>query len=189
MNSLSTESTDTTKMNRWLPRIVGAGLAILFLGVMFFLPGLSGEKFLAILAMVAGFLAVIVISFFWRGSGGVSMVRWWARIVGVAWAAFMAYFLIAESVGGTGPGLTTIGEWVSLLAWAAVFAGLVIAFFWEGIGGLIVALATLILQGEVYVTAGDVFNPVIMVGAFVGLAFVYCWWRTRRLSLVTQSAT
>ncbi len=184
MNSLSTESTDTTKMNRWLPRIIGAGLAILFLGVVFF----SGVRFLAIPAMVVGFLAVIVLAFFWRGSSGLIMVRWCARIVGVVWGAFMVTFLIAES-GGQWPAMTTIAEWVSFLAWAAVFVGIVLTFFWEGIGGLIIVLATLTIQGEVFVTAGDVFNPVIMIFAFVGLAFVYCWWRSRRLSMVTQSAT
>jgi hypothetical protein len=70
---------------------------------------------------------------------------------------------------------------------AAVFVGILIAFFWEGIGGAIVALVALAMQVDVIVNAGGGLNPFILVFVFDGLAFVSCWWltwrRTRRQSL------
>ena len=170
-------------MNRWLPRIVGAGLAILSLvGVI--IPIANS------IAAWMSILAVIVIAFFWKGIDGVIFVRWWARIVGVAMGVLVAGIFIGESTGGQGPTLISITYVVFVSLWAALFIGIVLAFFWEGIGGLILTLAALTLQGQVYVTtASGGLNPNILVFAFVGLAFVYCWWRTRRLSLPLQSAT
>ena len=72
---------------------------------------------------------------------------------------------------------------------AAVFVGILSAFFWEGIGGAIVALVALAMQVDVIVNAGGGLNPFILVFVFEGLAFVYCWWRTRRLSSSKDTST
>jgi len=66
--------------------------------------------------------------------------------------------------------------------WVAVFVGIVITFFWEGIGGAIVAFAALALQ-LLNTTEGITLQPINFVFVFFGLASIYCWWRTRRLSL------
>jgi hypothetical protein len=120
--------------------------------------------------------------------GGVTVVRWWARIVGVVQGALIATIYIGESMGGHGPPITTIGDIVSLFPWIFLFIGSVITFFWEGIGGAIVTLADLVEQGNVILVAHGGLNPFILVFVFVGIGSVYCWWRSRRLLMVQHPA-
>ena len=81
--------------------------------------------------------------------------------------------------------MTTIMEWVTLFMVLVVFVGIVITFFWEGIGGLLVAIVALALDMMDSFTANLFWLPLV----FFGLASIYCWWRTRRLSLTSQPAT
>ncbi len=93
--------------------------------------------------------------------------------------------------GGSGPEPGGPGIF-GVLEWTAVFVGILIAFFWEGIGegigGAIVALVALAMQADVIVNAGGGLNPFIPVFVFEGLAFVFCWWRTRHQSLSTDTS-
>jgi hypothetical protein len=190
MKSLSTDSKDNTKVNRWWPRITGAVLGVLFVAVW---DRAGGMPPISTITMLIGVFAVIVIAFFWKGIDGVIFVRWWARTMGVIVAAVLGYIIIGESVGGQGPGVWSLES----VPWMVVFVGIVIAFFWEGIGGMLVALAALAIQINVIVTlGGDLWtilqmgwNPYILGFVFFGLASVYCWWRTRRLSLTHQPET
>ena len=82
------------------------------------------------------------------------VVRWLARALGVGLAAGIVAFglfdawaaLIVNLIHG-GSGLEPGGPGIlGVLEWTAVFVGILIAFFWEGIGGAIVALAALAIQ-------------------------------------------
>jgi hypothetical protein len=176
MNKIGKEN---TSMNLWWPRIVGLLLAVLILSTLF-LYNISQIVFLV------GVAAAAAIAFFWKGIAGVIAVRWCARTVGVVAGVLLATLFILEIVGGTGMGMTTIIEWVTVFMWVAVFVGIVITFFWEGIGGAIVAFAALALQ-LLNTTEGVPLQPKNFVFVFFGLASIYCWWRTRRLSLRSPS--
>ena len=107
------------------------------------------------------------------------VARWWARGAGIGLAAL---FIVAE-IHALGLGLNAL--------WMSVVLVIVIAFFWEGIGGAIVALAALGIQAEVIMSEGSGIyglDPAILVFVFAGLASYYCWWRTLRLSLTHQPA-
>ena len=81
--------------------------------------------------------------------------------------------------------MTTIMEWVTLFMVVVVFVGIVITFFWEGIGGMLVAIVALALDMMTSFQLNLFWLPFV----FVGLASIYCWWRTRQLSLISQPAT
>jgi len=172
---------DNTPINLWWPRIVGIGLAVI-LSAFFFVQTSP-------IAMLVVVVVVAAIAFFWKGIAGVIAVRWCARTVGVVSAIVIATIFIGESVGGQGPGMTTIIEWVFVSMWVAVFVGIVITFFWEGIGGMLVALAALALVINAMMSFHVALDTISLTFMFVGLASVYCWWRTRRLSLTSQPAT
>jgi hypothetical protein len=185
MTTQSANTKDSTQMDLWLPRAVGLGLAAVYIGVNQFLP----IPDIMTIAMVAVFMTSIIISFFWKGIAGIIVIRWLARTVGVTSGALIAMIVIGESVGGHGP--PTINAILEIAPWASLFIGIVITFFWEGIGGAIVLLAGLVEQGSVILVAHGGLNPFILVFVFVGLASVYCWWRTHRLhrlSLTQQPA-
>ncbi len=118
------------------------------------------------------------------------VVRWLARALGVVLAAGIVSFglfdawadLIVNLIHG-GSGLEPGGPGIlGILEWTAVFIGILIAFFWEGIGGAIVALAALAIQ-FMDITTGGPIQLLYLVFVFDGLAFVSCWWLTwRRVS-------
>ncbi len=175
---------ENTSMNLWWPRIVGIGIAVFIVGASA-LPFLPFVSLPVPVALLVGVVVTAAIAFFWKGIAGVIAVRWCARTVGVGTAILVATFIIGESVGGQGLGMTTIMEWVSVFMLVAVFVGIVITFFWEGIGGMLVALVALALDMMASFHQNLFWLPLV----FFGLASVYCWWRTRRLSLTSQPAT
>ena len=179
MNKIGKEN---TSMNLWWPRIVGIGIGVFIVGA-FVLPFVSQP------VALLGVAAAAAIAFFWKGIAGVIAVRWCARTVGVGIATLIATFAISESMVGEGPGMTTIMEWVTVFMVVVVFVGIIITFFWEGIGGMLVALAALALEIYAMMSLHAPFNMGYLTLVFVGLASVYCWWRTRRLSLTSQPAT
>jgi hypothetical protein len=183
MTTQSANTKDSTQMDLWLPRAVGLGLAAVYIGANQFVP--LADTW-AIIMMVAIFMTSIIISFFWKGIAGIIVIRWLARTVGVTSGALIAMIVIGESISGQGP--PTIAAILDIAPWAALFIGIVITFFWEGIGGAIVLLAGLVEQGSVILVAHGGLNPYILVFVFVGLASVYCWWRTHLLSLTQQPA-
>jgi hypothetical protein len=179
MKRLFAGSENAPPVARWWARGAGIGLAALFIVAEIQALGLGLN------ALWMSVVLVIVIAFFWKGLDGVTFVRWWARTVSVGQGVLLGTILIGVSVGGYGPGIWTF------VAWAIVFVGIVIAFFWEGIGGAIVALAALGIQAEVIMSEGSGIyglDPAILVFVFAGLASYYCWWRTLRLSLTHQPA-
>ena len=175
MNKIGKEN---TSMNLWWPRIVGIGIAVLILGA-------SILPFVSLPALLVGVVVTAAIAFFWKGIAGVIAVRWCARTVGAGTAILIATFIIGESMVGEGPGITTIMEWVTVFMVVVVFVGIVITFFWEGIGGMLVALAALTLEMMASFQQNLFWLPFV----FFGLASIYCWWRTRQLSLTSQPAT
>ena len=181
MNKIGQEN---TSMNLWWPRIVGLVLAVFTVGASAFLP-LPFVSLPVPVALLVGVVVTAAIAFFWKGIAGVIAVRWCARTVGVGTALLVATFAIGEGVVGEGLRMTTIMEWVTLFMVVAVFVGIVITFFWEGIGGMLVALVALALDMMTSFQQNLFWLPFV----FVGLASIYCWWRTRSLSLTSQPAT
>ena len=81
-------------------------------------------------------------------------VRWLARALGIGLAVGIVAFglfdtwaaLIVNLIhGGSGPEPGVPGI-LGVLEWTAVFVGILSAFFWEGIGGAIVALVALAMM-------------------------------------------
>jgi hypothetical protein len=173
----------------WGPRITGMVLAfVTLLGVNFvgFSPPESMFNY-GIWAVIV--LPIAVAAFFWKGRKSVIAVRWWAKIVGTCVAALLALLLFGE--GGFPPAwfppvLTISAVVFDLLPWVLLFPGVMIAFRWELIGGVLIALAGLILQiqGFFVLGSGLGFGAIFV---FTGLGLVYCWWRTHRLSMQTPA--
>lgn len=92
---------------------------------------------------------------------------------------YAAMIFVGESMNGVGPPLTAIMAFLPLFI---AFAGVIIAFRWELVGGVLAAVGALAEQIVVFFVWHATLNPYIDIFFFVGLGLVYCWWRTRRLS-------
>jgi hypothetical protein len=100
--------------------------------------------------------------------------RWIARISGTLMVLFLLAFLIGE--GPPSVARMTTREQLYTLGFGTLFAGLVIAWFWEGWGGL------LSLSGWAFlaVLAGKPpWDLPFSIPAAAGLLHVLCWWRLR----------
>jgi hypothetical protein len=101
-----------------------------------------------------------------------TVLRWTARILGTAILILIATFAIGEGVPN--PLATTIREDLLSVALLTMLVGLVAAWRWEGIGGL------LILGGLAFfavVNHGVPLNLVFAPMLVVGLIYLGCGWR------------
>ena len=178
MDSSPASGTSTTTARRVLPGIVGGGVAVLMSAAMTYMP-------VANIALLIGVAVVVIIALSWKGAAGLSVVRWWARTASVIVGVLMAMIVLGDVVGGHGPPLTTVTGVAIVSLWVVLFLGVVAAFFWEGAAGVVLILAGLALQVP---GIGGGLNPYIMIFAVVGVALIYCWWRSRRLASVGRPA-
>ncbi len=174
-----------SESNVWFARTVGIVLAIMFIVAIQF-SGNINSPLLQYMWLVV--LAMVAVASFWKGQSGITAVRWWARIIGVVIGALLAIIAIGEGMGGNGSPITLLSVLTQLVLAILLFGGIVIMFFWEGIGGVMVALGGLVEQGNVIFVAHGGLNPIILLFVFVGLGSVYCWWRSRRLVRVQHAA-
>ena len=100
--------------------------------------------------------------------------RWTARIAG----ALLFLFFLAFFFGEGPPNLlrTSAHENLLFLAMAALFAGLALAWKWEGLGGLL-SVAGFILMG--ILERNPLETPFLRLPAVIGVVHVVCWWGLR----------
>jgi len=100
--------------------------------------------------------------------------RWIARISGTLMVLFLLAFLVGE--GPPPLARMTAREQFYALGFGSLFVGLVIAWFWEGWGGL------LSLSGWAFLAAlarRPPWDLPFSIPAVVGLLHLLCWWRLR----------
>lgn len=102
-----------------------------------------------------------------------NVIRWTARALSVLIVAFF----IGSFLGDRSSATLTAMDTIQLILWAIILLGAVIAWKWEGIGGLIIV-------GGFIIKA--VINPKIFsmwamwVAPFTGILFLICWITSRK---------
>jgi hypothetical protein len=110
----------------------------------------------------------------------VTTIRWLARIIGILSAAVFLIFFVADCVkkGTIAVDSDRIVMTVFLLV---TFICLVIAWKWEGIGGIIALLG---LIGFIISAPESLPRPAVIFMAVMyglpALLFIFCWWQTRK---------
>ena len=100
------------------------------------------------------------------------VLRWIARIVGSLTALMIVFFGIAYSIEGDPPKASVVSIFV---IWVV---GVVLSWKWEGIGGGLLLLSSIIF----YIFVPDALdwppNPLIAF-PITGILFLICWWKSR----------
>jgi hypothetical protein len=95
-------------------------------------------------------------------------------------------------MSGDMPHLLTmsLAEDFMLLALLMTLLGIVVAWHWEGIGGLLIVGSVLLFEGINALSVGDwrmgVLDPLFLL---VGVLFLWNWWRTVGAELDHPTAT
>ena len=110
------------------------------------------------------------------------IVRWIARISATLAAGLILLIFVGEAVAEGFVPLTrlSVGEWAMMVAFAAIWAGLLVSWRWELFGGLltICGLAAFYLL-DYLLSASWPRGPYFLILASPAVLFLYCAWQTR----------
>ena len=101
------------------------------------------------------------------------IIRWTARIL----SALIIAFHVLSFLGDRLPSNLPTRDVVNLILWGIVMLGLIIAWKWEGIGGLVIILVSVVQY---------VIDPVLLsmwafwIAPFTGVLFLISWVKNRR---------
>ncbi len=105
----------------------------------------------------------------------IPIIRWIARIVGLLYIAFFLLMLIGEGLSSSQEtNLLTFRAGLGFVFVFIFFAGLILAWKWEGIGGLVAIGGTIGFS----VTIQE-YSMMILIMAAPALLFLVCWYLSR----------
>ena len=109
-----------------------------------------------------------------------NIIRWIARILGTLFLAFVLFFLFAYAFGEdqSGEGFRSTGEFLTFILFPiSTVIGLLVAYKWEGTGGLIITagMAGLFIVRPELLSSAYMIIPVIP-----GILYISYWLLTKR---------
>jgi len=110
-------------------------------------------------------------------------MRWTARILGTSMVAFVLFFAIGYAIEGShkqDPGLD-IYTIIVFIVWGTGLAGLVLAWWKEGLGGIISSACFIVFNILVAVNRnpGSRYSFVLLLFMIPSILFLSCWWVER----------
>jgi len=124
----------------------------------------------------------------------IKKIRWFARILGTPVALFFLLMVIGDFIESSYyrsysenlyPGI-----FITPISLALMSVGIIVAWIWEGIGGLLtvgVFIIASVLTTFVYKSSFGILLPFDLLLLISGLLFLLCWWQSRKLTSQTSS--
>lgn len=182
--------------NTTLWKCVGLGAGIIYglFGTMYLSPSVPFSLLVSLL--YAALLVLCII--FWRNPTTLLMIRWGARTAMILLSSITGiWFLLGQMLYSydpppAGPVIAALSGGFPMLVTVAtgelIIVGIVISFFREEIGGILLLLSAGLMQlfflsnPEIGL---DFINPYDVSIGVVGVALLYCWWYQRSISQPT----
>ena len=111
----------------------------------------------------------------------INLLRWLTRILGILLIFVIVLFAVGE--GFPNPLALTVDEQLGFVALIIMLAGLILAWKFEGMGGLLVIIGYIFF---VALNSRILGLGVFMIFPIVGLSFLFCWQRTRKAKTKQQ---
>ena len=106
----------------------------------------------------------------------VAILRWIARITGLVFAVFWLLMFIGETLSSTeGANPIAIRDLIGLIAVFFYLIGLIIAWKWEGLGGI----AAIVFVVVFALAMPDAPIPIYVIISMPGILFIACWLMSR----------
>lgn len=115
-------------------------------------------------------------TFYMSSANILSAIRWIARAITLIMTILIAVMFFGE---GGSVHFTTLkwNESVMIISVLLALAGLLIAWRWEGFGGILTLSALITFSAVDFYTSGGVLWNVWIIGIPAAL-FLFCWWHT-----------
>ena len=109
--------------------------------------------------------------------GLITIIRWVARILALLLAVMVLIFVTGEGINVS---TMSPGDIVMGIIFAIVWLGLILAWHWEGTGGLMITTGTILFILLDYFFTGHVLRFWLFFAFLVpGFLFLYCSWQNR----------
>ena len=114
----------------------------------------------------------------------VTGIRWFARILG----ALLVLFVLLSAIGGIIDPPSQANVKIStqeiplMIGMIIMLVGIIVAWFREGIGGLLVVGGFIFFVAAELITDKKFDAWFILVFLAVGLLHLFCWWQSKNLS-------
>jgi hypothetical protein len=118
----------------------------------------------------------------------ISIIRWTARIVGTLLVLFTILIGVGEMLesynkhGGSPLNNFDILTIVTFVFWIVGLAGLILALWKEGKGGIISLFSFIIFIFLVGINPKSNFSYVLFIYLIPSVLYIYCWWLTKKSS-------
>lgn len=120
----------------------------------------------------------------------ISIIRWTARIIGTLIVVFTLFIGIGEMLEGYnkhGAAASDTFDTLMIITftfWGAGLAGLILALWKEGLGGIVSLLSFIIFIFLVGINPKpDVrFMSILFIFLIPSVLYIYCWWLTKKSS-------
>lgn len=103
----------------------------------------------------------------------IKFMRWAARIIGILLLITIFAVLIGE--GAPNPLTMTFKQNLLAISLFAMVIGVILAFFWEGIGGALILIGWIDFS---IINRAIKFNSVMGTFLILGLIFLFCWLKS-----------
>lgn len=112
-----------------------------------------------------------------------SAINWAARIIGTLFVAFPLFFFIGYLVEGlhkTGPGLDTYMI-ITFIVWGIGLAGLLLAIWKPGTGGLISLLSFIVFNilAALHPNPDAKYSIVLLIFLLPSILYLIFWWQNK----------
>ncbi len=111
----------------------------------------------------------------------INLLRWLTRILGILLIFVIVLFAVGERLPN--PFALTANEQLGFVALIIMLTGLILAWKFEGMGGLLVIIGYIFF---VALNSKILGAGVFMIFPIVGLSFLFCWQRTRKAKTKQQ---
>jgi Na+/melibiose symporter-like transporter len=111
----------------------------------------------------------------------INIIRWIARIVGSLLVLFVLLMFIGYAINPQDTGKITSTEIPLFMGMIAMLLGIIVAWFREGIGALLIFGGFLLFFVQEIIKNKNFDVWILVIFPVIGLLFLLCWWQSRKL--------
>jgi hypothetical protein len=111
----------------------------------------------------------------------IKAIRWFTRTMSSLLVLFVLLMFIGYAIDPQDTGKITLTEIPLFIGVIAMLLGIIIAWFREGVGALLIFGGFLLFFAQEVIQNKNFDVWILVIFPFIGLLFLFCWWQSRKL--------